>query len=108
MSVKHQCPSWLSSTAKQYWKKLAPLVNLDDVSTREQLCILADSYAQYRTASNILNNEGLTITTKTTTKAHPAVAIKAIAASQIDRLTKVLFDSTTDQPSTDELDRFLG
>jgi P27 family predicted phage terminase small subunit len=75
-----KCPRWLSREAKKFWKKIVPilqeasgLLEICDQTALEGFC---ETYAQWKEASIILQEEGMTFSTdKGYIQQRPEVAI---------------------------------
>lgn len=82
-------PASLSDDARPHWDVVAPLaVEVGTLTGADlpALAVLAETLATEQTLRAALSKEGVTITTGTTTKAHPALRALSDTRSQVIRM----------------------
>lgn len=85
-----KCPIWLSKEAKKFWKKIVPILQetdgLIEVSDQTALEGFCETYAQWKEASLVLQEMGMTFSTpKGYIQQRPEVAI-------VQKSSKTLMD----------------
>lgn len=97
-------PSWLSTTAKTYWRKLHSRCESDEL-----LAVFCTALAQYRDASEQVDEEGFLIPTSTGgMKQHPATYVMKDSFVQIHRLRDIIQPADEDDEEDDELTEIFG
>lgn len=96
-------PSWLSNTAKSYWRKLFTRCENDEL-----LAVFCTALAQYRMASEQVDREGFLIDSVSGgKKQNPATYIMKDSFTQIHRLRDIIH-ADEGQDEDDELAAIFG
>ncbi|MFB7007881.1 MULTISPECIES: phage terminase small subunit P27 family [unclassified Streptomyces] len=81
-----EAPSWLSDEARAEWDRVVPgLTRLELLKEEDRAALAAycESWSTFRTATEIVQREGLTIEAAQGTLPHPAVAIARNAGREV-------------------------
>lgn len=102
-----KAPSWLSSLAKDYWKKLATKIDHSGTNS-EALAILCSNLALYRIAEQDVIDNGVCVPAGQTgsIKENPAIAVQQKCAAQAAKYIKIL-NIKPEEASDDELVKFV-
>lgn len=101
--AKKNPPSWLSNTAKSYWRKLYIRCESDEL-----LAVFCTALAQYRQASEQVDIEGFLIPASSGgMKQHPATYVMKDSFVQIHRLRDII-EPVADDEEDDELTAIFG
>lgn len=85
-----KAPNWLSSLAKEYWKKLATKIEHSGTSS-EALAILCSNLALYRIAEQDVIDNGVCVPAGAgSIKENPAIAVQQKCAAQVAKYIKLL------------------
>ena len=106
MTNRKNTPSWLDKLGREYWKRIALVVQVDETNA-DLVALLADQYSTYRQATNNIAKHGLTYESNLTWKPNPAVAIRKQALDNIRQLTKLVGQSAPPE-ARDKLDEIMG
>ncbi|WP_417848380.1 phage terminase small subunit P27 family [Thalassoglobus sp.] len=96
-------PTWLSTTAKSYWRKLFARCESDEL-----LAVFCTALAQYRQASEEVDREGFLIPNVSGgMKQNPATYVMKDSFVQIHRLRDIIQAADEDEDD-DELNAIFG